>query len=400
MAKGDYRKGEIRGSTRVHAQICHILGIKQLIVGVNKMDDKSVNYSQDRYNQIKAQVGKMLTKIGYKTAKIPFIPLSGYLGDNLGAVWNDDASENMPWWKGFDVKIKKERITGNTLYHALDKVIKTPKRTKIKVFSMDQINHLLSGYIVNHIDRPYLQSIPSEIIGLIITMMETKVEKKFRSSVAAVYRIKGVGDVVTGRVEQGEISPGTKVKFYPTGCTGYVSKAWSSIEMHHRTLDKGEYGDLIGIHLKELAKENMSKKGDIMVIDDEEYDPYPPKPVKEFTAIVFIKNHPGRLYHGHKKKLKKTGEWYYKGGYTPCIHVLNARAPCRMINIHWKIGRSTNNKQIKNPSYIEAGDEAKVVFKPERPFVVTEYNICPSLGRFVGMDGELMMIGRIVNVKY
>ena len=71
-----------------------------------------------------------------------------------------------------------------------------------------------------------------------------------------------------------------------------------------------------------------------------------------------------------------------------------------MIDIHWKISKATNNKKIKNPSYIEAGDEAKVVFMPEMPFVVTKYDICPSLGRFVGIDGELMMIGRIVNVKY
>ena len=87
------------------------------------MDDKSVNYSQDRYNEIKAEVEKMLTKIGYKTKKIPFIPMSGFKGENLSK-----PSENMPWWKGFEVKIKKDKVSGVTLIDALEKVVKQPKR--------------------------------------------------------------------------------------------------------------------------------------------------------------------------------------------------------------------------------------------------------------------------------
>ena len=49
---------EIQGQTRQHARLCHLLGIEQLIVGVKKMDDKSVNYSEDRYNEIRGEVEK------------------------------------------------------------------------------------------------------------------------------------------------------------------------------------------------------------------------------------------------------------------------------------------------------------------------------------------------------
>eukprot|EP01083_Nonionella_stella_P162152 532071_1 len=96
IAKGNHKKGGIQGQTRQHARLCHLLGIEQLIVGINKMDDKSVNWSQDRYKEIKGEVDKMLNKIGYKTKKIPFIPMSGFKGENL-----KDPSQNMKWCKGF-----------------------------------------------------------------------------------------------------------------------------------------------------------------------------------------------------------------------------------------------------------------------------------------------------------
>merc|ERR1719299_205328 len=76
IARGNHKKGEVQGQTRQHARLCHLLGIEQLIVGINKMDDKSVAYSEERYNEIKSEVEKMLTKIGYKIKKIPFVPMS------------------------------------------------------------------------------------------------------------------------------------------------------------------------------------------------------------------------------------------------------------------------------------------------------------------------------------
>ena len=65
IAKGNHKKGEVQGQTRQHARLCHLLGIEQVICGINKMDDKSVNWSEDRYKEIKGEVDKMLTKIGY-----------------------------------------------------------------------------------------------------------------------------------------------------------------------------------------------------------------------------------------------------------------------------------------------------------------------------------------------
>ena len=83
IQKGDHKKGVVMGQTRQHANLCKLIGIEQVIVGVNKMDDPSVNYSEERFNEIKGEVEKMLQKAGYKIKKIPFIPMSGFKGENL-----------------------------------------------------------------------------------------------------------------------------------------------------------------------------------------------------------------------------------------------------------------------------------------------------------------------------
>jgi len=347
IAKGNHKKGEVQGQTRQHARLCHLLGIEQVICGINKMDDKSVNWSEDRYKEIKGEVDKMLTKIGYKTKKIPFIPMSGFNGDNL-----NEPSKNMPWYKGFEVKVKKEKVKGHTLVDALEKVVRPPKRQD---------------------------------------------KKAFRMPVSGVYKIKGVGDVVTGRVEQGKITPGVNVKFYPTGCTGNIF----SIEMHHKNVEVAHCGDNVGLNVKKLPKENMPHTGDVMAIDDLKEDPTPPRACKEFTALVFVQDHPGKLSCGKAEKDKKTGTMVVKGGFTPSIHIRTAKAPCQMTAINWKMGKSTSNAKVEGVPYIEAGDQAEVVFHPKMPIVVQPFDECKPLGRIAAMDSNsLIMLGKVTKVTY
>jgi len=347
IAKGNHKKGEVQGQTRQHARLCHLLGIEQVIVGINKMDDKSVNWSEDRYKEIKGEVDKMLTKIGYKTKKIPFIPMSGFNGDNL-----NEPSKNMTWYKGFEVKVKKEKVKGHTLVDALEKVVKPPKRNDKKVFRMP---------------------------------------------VSGVYKIKGVGDVVTGRVEQGKITAGVNVRFYPTGCTGNIF----SIEMHHKNVETAHCGDNVGLNVKKLPKENMPHTGDVMAIDDAKVDPEPPRSAKEFTALVFVQDHPGKLSCGKMEKDKKSGTMVCKGGFTPSIHIRTAKAPCQMTAINWKMGKSTSNAKVEGVPYIEAGDQAEVVFAPKMPIVVQPFDACKPLGRIAAMDSNsLIMLGKVTKVTY
>ena len=102
------------GQAREHAFLSRTLGVGQMTVALNKMDDS--NYAEARYKEVKETVEKMLRLVGYNTTKINFIPVSGWKGDNLVK-----KSENMPWYKGptlseaLDMFEPPEKPTGKPL---------------------------------------------------------------------------------------------------------------------------------------------------------------------------------------------------------------------------------------------------------------------------------------------
>lgn len=120
IQKGDHKANEIQGQTRQHARLINLLGVKQLIVGVNKMDSDVAGYKQERYNEIANEMKHMLAKVGWKPdfieKSVPILPISGWQGDNL-----IKKSENMGWWNGQDVLVGKDTVHVDTLYDALEK---------------------------------------------------------------------------------------------------------------------------------------------------------------------------------------------------------------------------------------------------------------------------------------
>lgn len=151
--KGEYEVGiAAGGQTREHVFLAFMLGIRQIMVLINKMDDATVNWSKERYEEIKQGVGALLRQVGYDISKVSFIPVSGWTGDNLIS-----KSPNMPWY------------TGPTLQEALDTFEEPPK----------------------------------------------PIDKPLRLPIQAVYSIKGVGVVPVGRVETGVLKPGDQVVIMP-----------------------------------------------------------------------------------------------------------------------------------------------------------------------------------------
>ena len=101
------------------------------------------------------------------------------------------------------------------------------------------------------------------------------------------------------------------------------------------------------------------------------------------------------------EKDKKSGTMVCKGGFTPSIHIRTAKAPCQMTAINWKMGKSTSNAKVEGVPYIEAGDQAEVVFKPRMPLVVQPFDECKPLGRIAAMDSNsLIMLGKVTKVTY
>ena len=92
------------GQTRQHANLCKLIGIEQVIVGVNKMDDPSVNYSEERFNEIKGEVEKMLQKAGYTKSKRSLLFLCLVSREKI-SLKNPKTSA----YKGFNVNLTKEK---------------------------------------------------------------------------------------------------------------------------------------------------------------------------------------------------------------------------------------------------------------------------------------------------
>jgi len=334
VAKGDHKANEVMGQTRMHATLLNLLGITQLIVGVNKMDSDTAKYGQARYEEIRDEVRLMLKQTGWNPKlieQVPILPISGWIGDNL-----IEKSSNMGWWKGLDMKVDGKDVHIDTLLDALDKFVTLPKRD---------------------------DSAP------------------LRIPVSGNYQIKGVGTVITGRVEQGSLKPGDEVVFLPTHtsaneCKGRVF----SIEMHHKALPVAYSGDNIGINMKGLPKDNMPTSGNIMVLSSDTSL----KPATKFTATVQVLTHPGEL----------------KVGYTPIIYVRTDHSSCKMSAIVWKMGKETGGQKVENPVMLKAGEVAEVEWTPQQPLVVDTFKSCPGLGRVAIMDGNaVVMIGKVNKVE-
>lgn len=82
--KGEFESGfEKNGQTKEHALLARSLGVKKLVVAINKMDDQTVNWDQNRFDNIKTSVGKYLRDTGFQLKDITFIPISGFTGMNI-----------------------------------------------------------------------------------------------------------------------------------------------------------------------------------------------------------------------------------------------------------------------------------------------------------------------------
>ncbi|ELW64170.1 Elongation factor 1-alpha 1 [Tupaia chinensis] len=112
---GEFEAGISKnGQTREHALLAYTLGVKQLIVGVNKMDSTEPPYSQKRHEVIVKEVSTSIHKIGYNPDTAAFVPISGWNGDNML-----EPSANMPWFKGWKVTCEDGNTSRTTPLEAL-----------------------------------------------------------------------------------------------------------------------------------------------------------------------------------------------------------------------------------------------------------------------------------------
>ncbi len=110
-------KEGVMPQTKEHVYLIRTLGINQLIVVINKMDE--VNYDKAAYEKTKEEVEKLLRTVGYDTSKIPFVPISAWYGDNVV-----QRSDKMSWYDGPTVVDALDSI--NPPEQPVDKPLRIP----------------------------------------------------------------------------------------------------------------------------------------------------------------------------------------------------------------------------------------------------------------------------------
>lgn len=239
---GEFEAGISKdGQTREHALLAYTLGVRSLIVAVNKMD--SVKWDESRFQEIVKETSNFIKKVGYNPKNVPFVPISGWNGDNM-----IEPTTNAPWYKGWEKETKSGTVKGKTLLEAIDS-IEPPARPT---------------------------------------------DKPLRLPLQDVYKIGGIGTVPVGRVETGVIKPGMVVTFAPAGVTTEVK----SVEMHHEQLEAGLPGDNVGFNVKNVSVKEI-RRGN--VCGDSKNDP--PKASESFNATVIVLNHPGQISAGYSPVL-------------------------------------------------------------------------------------------------
>lgn len=190
----------VMAQTKEHVFLSKTLGVGQLIIAVNKMDIKGIEYAEAKFNATKEQVSALLKTVGYNPANIKFVPIASLMGDNVFK-----KSTNMSWY------------SGPTLFEAMDLLTKPEKPTQLPL----------------------------------------------RLPIQDVYNITGIGVVPVGKVETGIMKLGDKVIVVPgregKGITGEVK----TIEMHHEQLQTAEPGDNVGFNVRGIGKKDIAR-GDVL----------------------------------------------------------------------------------------------------------------------------------------
>lgn len=190
----------VSAQTKEHVFLAKTLGVGQLIVAINKMDIKGVDYAEAKYTKVKEEVSALLKTVGYDPVKIEFVAEAALKGDNVVK-----KSENMAWYKG------------PTILEAINKLDAPDKPTGLPM----------------------------------------------RMPIQDVYNITGIGVVPVGKVETGVMKVGQKVIAVPGREGKGVPGEVKSIEMHHEQYQEAQPGDNIGISVRGFGKKDIAR-GDVI----------------------------------------------------------------------------------------------------------------------------------------
>ncbi len=226
----------VMAQTREHAILANVLGIQQLIIGINKMD--AAKYSQEQFETTKKAAYDLLKSLGFKVDQIPFVPYSAMEGANVSK-----KSDKMPWYNG------------PTLLEALDsfkvpaKPVDKPLRLPVQdVFSISGFGTVPVGRVETGIMKPGDQIIiePSGIKTEVKSIeMHHQALQKAEPGDNVGFNIKGI--------EKKDIKRGDVVG--PSSNPPKVANEFTAqiIVLHHQNVIARGYTPVFHIHTAQVA---------------------------------------------------------------------------------------------------------------------------------------------------
>lgn len=314
--KGEFETGfEKGGQTREHALLAKTLGVEKLVVAVNKMDDSSVNWAKSRYDEIVDKLRPFLKTAGFKDdgEAVVYLPLSGLTGANM------KERRDTPAW-----------YNGPTLFHILDNV----------------------------------------------DVSERNAEAGFRIPMLDGYRDLGAM-TACGKLEQGEVRPGTTCVIVPTGKTCKVTK----VHVQDTEVTYASVGENITLSISGATEEDL-RRGYVLC---PQVDPC--RGERKFKAqmqvIELLEDRP-----------------VLTAGFKCVMHIHTAIEEVEITKLYeLRYLAKMKAAPEKNPRFARSQSILTCLVTTSRSTPVDAFNGCAQLGRFTLRDeGITIAIGRITEL--
>ena len=274
-----------QAQTKEHVFLATTLGIRQIIVAINKMD--AVKYDEAKYKEAVEGMKKLFMMIGFKPDAIPFIPVSAYMGDNIKTI-----SANTPWYKGPTLL---QALDGLTVpKKETDKALRLPVQD---VYTITGIGTVPVGRVETGILKPNQKVMfePSHVSGLVksIEMHHEQMPQAVPGDNVGF----NVGGVAKNQIKRGDVAG-------PVDAPPSVAKTFTAqiIVLNHPSVMTVGYTPVFHVHTAQVAcqlieiqqaqragkkLEDLSflKNGDNAVVVFKPTKPLVIEPAKEFGPL-------------------------------------------------------------------------------------------------------------------
>lgn len=324
----------VDGTLKTHLTLAAILGSKNFIVCINKLDEVAAKNKADlktTFDAAKAAVEKLLKKLGVKSDTTFFLPVSALHGIGLFK-----GGENFPFFEGITPKIAKQGFE--------------------KITSLEEA--------IDYQDAPL-----------------RPITRPLRMPISSIAHVPGHGVIFCGRVDYGSIKKGDQVKFLPVNLKAEVK----NVQAHKKDLDVAEAGMNIGFNIitkDKLVVDKIAAGHMVGPAEDSDFQLYP-------FYVVSCVSLKGKSKAGQEEK-------GIRAGYTPVVSCGTSNIACKFVKVLSAVGK--DNAPIENPEVVSKDQKFTALIYPTKQALYENCKTFPALGKFVCRDsGLLVAVGQIVD---